>query len=406
MRIAFIAPYVSNRAGPARVIANLIDKLCEDHQITVFAHAVEGIRLTNVKHCKVPGAVSNKLLGYVVWLISSTLFMAIFFLFRKKRYDIIHSQTYLGAFSADVITSHFCERECLRLEKNHTIQIPRRGIWQRFKALDDSLYRRLMVFAEKAAFGRKTNRARVVVSQRMKEDFIRNYGDSARDILVIPNGVSLEAFTPATKQLWRDSVRKKHGIAGNDLLLLFAGGDWERKGLRYVIEALSLLQRSDVRLLISGRGDERFYSQLAASKEVSDRIAFVSSSADICQYYGASDVFVFPTLYEPFGLVILEAMASGLPVITSRVAGAAEFMNDGDDCLLLDDPADAGAIADKINLLLSDHELRNSMGRRARITAEKLSWEMVAEKTLQVYNSVLERKKGQVFKNAERLASG
>lgn len=122
MRIAFVAPYVGDRAGPARVIASMIDRLSEDHQITVFAHAMDGIRPANVKHCRVPGAVGNKLLGLIVWLASSTILTAVLSLFKRKRYDIVHSQTYVGAFFSDVITSHFCERECCRLEKNHTVQ--------------------------------------------------------------------------------------------------------------------------------------------------------------------------------------------------------------------------------------------------------------------------------------------
>jgi UDP-glucose:(heptosyl)LPS alpha-1,3-glucosyltransferase len=402
LRIAFIAPYVSNRAGPARVIASLIDRLCQDHEITVFAHTVEGIKLAKIKYYKVPRIAGPKLLGNVMWLISSTI-ISILSLVRKREFDIIHSHTYLGAFSADVVTSHFCERECHRLEKDHTICMPHAGIWQSFAALDDKLYRRLMVFAEGAAFGHKITRVRIVVSQRMKSDFIYHYGDDAKDITVIPNGVDLEVFNPAIKQLCRHSVRQKHSISDNDVLLMFAGSDWGRKGLRYIMEALSLLPRSDVKLLVVGSGDEKFHSQLAESKQVRERVIFVSGNTNIWEYYAASDIFVFPTLYEPFGLVILEAMASGLPVITSRIAGAAELINDGDDCLLLDDPTDVSALAEKINLLLSDPDLRDSMGRLARRTAEGFSWDRIAERTLQVYDSILERKEG-LLKNAKRPA--
>jgi UDP-glucose:(heptosyl)LPS alpha-1,3-glucosyltransferase len=176
-------------------------------------------------------------------------------------------------------------------------------------------------------------------------------------------------------------------------VLIFAGGDWERKGVPYIIEALSLLPRPDVKLFISGSGDEKFYGQLAELKQVRERIIFVSGSSNLWEYYAASDIFVFPTIYEPFGLVIVEAMASGLPVITSRSAGIADFMADGVDGLLLSDPGDINDLAAKIELLLSSAELRKTMGERARKTAEKLSWERVAEKTLEVYNSVLKRKR-------------
>ena len=403
MRIAFIAPYVSNRAGPARVVASLIDRLCQDHQITILAHSVEGIWLDKIRFHKVPTIASPKLLGYAIWLISSTITIAFLSLVTRRRFDIIHSHTYVGASFANVITSHFCEIECHRLENNGTIRIRHAGILQSFRAFDDKLYRRSMVFAEKAVFGRKAARVRIVVSQRMKEDFINHYGDAARDVAVIPNGVDLEVFTPVNRQAYRHSVRQEHGISDNDVLLLFVGGDWERKGLCFAIEALSLLPGSDVRLLVVGRGDKSFYSQLAESKRVENRITFVSGKANIREYYAASDIFLFPTLYEPFGLVILEAMASGLPVITSRIAGAAELMNDGHDCLLLDDPTDAPSIAEKISLLISSADVRDGMGRLARTTAEGFGWDKIAERTLQVYDRILERKEG-LLDNAKRPA--
>ena len=210
---------------------------------------------------------------------------------------------------------------------------------------------------------------------------------------MIPNGVDLKIFTPANQPLYRDRIRQKHGISHSDRVLIFAGGDWERKGVPYIIEALSLLPRPDVKLFISGSGDEIFYGQLAELKQVRERIIFVSGSSNLWEYYAASDIFVFPTIYEPFGLVIVEAMASSLPVITSRVAGAADFMNDGVDCLLLNNPSDVNELATKIELLLSNAELRKTMAERARKTVEKLSWDQVAKKTLEVYNSVLKRER-------------
>ena len=255
------------------------------------------------------------------------------------------------------------------------------------------MYRRLAAFVEGLTFGRNSPEAHIVVSQSMKGEFVRHYGDAAESIIVIPNGVDLKMFNPANRPLYRDRVRQKHGISNGDFTLMFAGSYWERKGLRYIIEALSLLPRLDVKLLIVGSGDEKFYGEIAELKQVRERIIFVSRSSNLWEYYAASDVFVFPTIYEPFGLVIIEAMASGLPVITSRVAGAADFITDGVDGLLLSDPGDTNNLAAKIKLLFSNVELRKTMGERARETTEKLSWDWVAQKTLEVYNSVLKRER-------------
>ena len=330
-------------------------------------------------------------LRYISFLVSSTIILAVLSLFRKRDFDIIHG--YVCAFSTDVITFHFCEREGLRLEEANIIEIPHKGAWQKLKALDHRIYRSLAVFVEGLIFGHNSSKARIAVSERMKKEFIRHYGHVAKSIIVIPNGVNSKMFTPANRSLYRDWVRRKHSISRGDLVLMFAGGDWERKGVSSIIEALSLVPRPHVKLLIVGSGDEKFYGQLAQQKQVRERIIFVSHSKNLWEYYAASDVFVFPTIYEPFGLVILEAMASGLPVITSRSAGAAGFLTDGVDALLLDDPGDINDLVAKIELLLSNTELRKTMGERARETAEKLSWERVAEKTLEVYNRVPKRER-------------
>jgi len=400
LKIAFIAPGVNHQAGPPKVTAALIERLCEDHQVSVFSHTIEGIDLSKIKHHRVPAVMHPKFLAYISFLVSSTIILAVLSLFRKRDFDIIHG--YVCAFSTDVITFHFCEREGLHLEAANIIEMPHKSASQKLKALDHRIYRRLDAFVEGLIFGRNGSEVRIVVSRSMKREFVHHYSDAAESIIVIPNGVDLKMFNPANRPLYRDRTRQKHGISRSDLVLMFAGGDWERKGVPYIIEALSLLPRPDVKLFISGSGDEKFYGQLAELKQVRERITFVSHSSDLWEYYAASDVFVFPTIYEPFGLVIVEAMASGLPVITSRSAGAADFITDGVDGLLLSDPGDTNDLAAKIELLLSNAELRKTMGERARETAEKLSWDRVAQKTLAVYNMVLSRKIYRGALNRER----
>jgi len=391
LRIAIIAPGVHYQAGPAKVTATLVERLCADHQVSVFSHTIEGIDLAKIRHYEVPAVTRPKFLAYITFLVSSTIILTALSFFRKRSFDIIHSAGCCCAFPADVITSHFCEKEGLRLEKSNIIEMPHKSIWQKLKVLDHMIYRRLATFVEGLIFGHNSPKARIVVSQSMKGEFIRHYGDAAESIIVIPNGVDLKMFNPANWLFYRDSLRRRYGISRSEPVLMFAGGDWERKGVLYVIEALSLLPRPDVKLLVIGSGDEKFYGQLAELKQVRERIIFVPYSSNLWEYYAASDVFVFPTIYEPFGLVIVEAMASGLPVIASRVAGAADLITDGVNGLLLREPSDVSDLAAKIELLLSNVELRKTMGERARETAEKISWDRVALKTIDVYNRILSR---------------
>ncbi len=391
MRIAIITPGIHHQAGPANVTAALVEKLCEDHQVSVFSHSIEGIDLSKIKHYKVPAVTRPNFLAYLTFLVSSTIILTALSFLRKRSFDIIHSAGCFCAFSTNVITSHFCEKEGLRLERSNIIEMPHKSIRQKLKVLDHSIYRRLAAFVEGLTFGHNSPKACIVVSQSMKREFVCHYGDAAKNIIVIPNGVDTLRFHPTNRLLYRGQIRQEHGVSRSDPLLMFAGGDWERKGVLHIMEALSLVQRPDVKLFICGSGDEKFYGQLAELKRVRDRIIFVPHSSNLWEYYAASDIFVLPTIYEPFGLVIVEAMASGLPVITSRVAGAADLIIDGVNGLLLRAPSDVNGLAAKIELLLSNAGLRKTMGERARETAEKFSWDQVAQKTLEVYNTVLNR---------------
>ena len=389
MRIAFVAHDVNPWAGAPRVTAALIERFCDDHEVSVFSHTIEGINTSKIKHHKVPAAPGTRTLSYLSFLICSTIILAFWRFLRRRNFDIIHcSNEYCCLFSPNVFTSHFCEREWYRLDKAGMTIRPSRTTLQKLKVLEYSIYRRLVAFVEQLTFGGRSSKARIVISQRMKEDFRRHYGGAAEDIIVIPNGTDCDRFVPDNRRLYRDSVRQRHGISSEDFVILFVGGDWERKGLYYLIEALSLIPEPEVKLLVLGRGDTNFYAMLARDKAVGERVTFVPYSHSIWEYYGASDIFVLPTLYEPLGLVIGEAMACGLPVIVAKVAGASDFIIDGVNGLLLDDPRNADDLEAKISLLLSDARLRETMGERARITAEDISWDEVARRILQAYTKV------------------
>ncbi len=411
MRIAIVSPAVHFRSGPARVTAALVERLCEHHQVSVFSHTIDGIDLSKIKYHRVPAVTRPKFLAYMTFLVSSTIILAVLSHLTKKGFDIIHSSGYCCAFPVDVVTSHFCEKEGLRLENSSVIEMPHIGIGQALKALDHRAYRRLAAFVEGLMFGHNSHKVCIAVSQSMKSEFIRHYGDVAEGVIVIPNGVDLKMFSPANRHVYRESLRRKYDIPSGELVLMFAGGDWERKGVHYLIEALALLSRLEVRLVIIGSGDEEFYGQLAELKQVRERVIFVSHSSNLSKYYAASDVFVLPTLYEPFGLVIVEAMASGLPVIASRVAGAADVIVDGVNGLLLREPSDVSEVAAKIELLLSNAELRKTMGGHARKTAGNLSWDHVATKVMDVYVGILagrhpERPRGRVPGGLQQSVQG
>ena len=213
------------------------------------------------------------------------------------------------------------------------------------------------------------------------------------DIEVIYNGVDTETFHPGNRERYFTEVRQRFDIQLDKKVILFLGTGFERKGLAFLINAFAILKDDypDTRLLVVGK-DNNIQRYISLSKElrVADSVIFTGPQSDVRIFYAAADIFVFPTLYEPFGNVCLEAMASGLPVITSRVNGVAEIMN-GMDHLLLNDPRDIEDMARKIGFLLADNVEREKIAIAARKIAERYTISNNAQQFVNLYQTVLER---------------
>jgi UDP-glucose:(heptosyl)LPS alpha-1,3-glucosyltransferase len=160
---------------------------------------------------------------------------------------------------------------------------------------------------------------RVIANSRMvKREIVDLYNYRRDRIEIVYNGIPFQDFEydPAR----RDQARAGIGAGAEDTVVLFVGTGWERKGLRYAIAAVEAYERPGIRLLVAGRGSSAQYS--------SARAQFVGEVADLRPIYAASDVFILPTIYDPFSNACLEALASGLPVITTRANGFSEIMED------------------------------------------------------------------------------
>jgi UDP-glucose:(heptosyl)LPS alpha-1,3-glucosyltransferase len=159
------------------------------------------------------------------------------------------------------------------------------------------------------------------------------------------------------------------------------------KGVRELIEAAAALhRRTPWRVIVVGKGDARPYERLARQLGCRDRFSFPGPAADVLPAYAAADAYVHPTWYDPCSLVVLEALACGLPVVTTAFNGAAELIEDGRDGFLLDTPRNAPALAGAMEALL-DVGQRAAMGRAARATAEQFS----LSRNLRQMVAVLER---------------
>jgi UDP-glucose:(heptosyl)LPS alpha-1,3-glucosyltransferase len=211
----------------------------------------------------------------------------------------------------------------------------------------------------------------VVNSMMVKDQIIKYYSTPSEKIIVAYNGVNLDVYTPENRSQWRAEMRRDLNIGDSDKVVLFVGTGFRRKGLETLIRALPLVKTGrteKVVTLIAGRGGNSFYSGLAARLGVQEDVMFLGPQSEIQKYYAAADIFVLPTIYDPFSNACLEAMASGLPVITTKNNGAAEVLEQGKDGFVTNSVADHTELACKITLALED---AGHMGAMARAKAER-----------------------------------
>ncbi|GAB6859003.1 glycosyltransferase family 4 protein [Microbacterium xylanilyticum] len=202
---------------------------------------------------------------------------------------------------------------------------------------------------------------------------------------MIPNAVDAAKFQPADAADRRARVRARHGLRDEDVVLLFVGKEFRRKGLAPLIDALALLP-SHVRVLVVGGDDQDPFLAQARRLGVADRVVFAGHSAAVEDYFQAGDVFVFPTLYEAFALVTLEAAAAGLALVTTRVNGTEDLVVPGENGFFA--ARDGAGLAHALTPVVQNAELRARLGARARRDASAYTWDAAARATLDVYREV------------------
>lgn len=223
-----------------------------------------------------------------------------------------------------------------------------------------------------------------------REDLVRIYGAHPDKVSIIPCGIDLGLFQPIDRQ----KARSELGL-GHSRIILFAGRIQAFKGIDILLRAVARLRDSrQMRLLIVG-GDSKSadmlasLSSLAGELGIEDKVTFVGTVGHgrMPLFYSAADVCVVPSYHESFGLVALEALACGIPVVASRVGGLATIVKDGETGYLVDELSDE-TFARSLELLLGDEALRRRMGDAAQSSAMEYAWPTVARKVLGLYEEL------------------
>jgi UDP-glucose:(heptosyl)LPS alpha-1,3-glucosyltransferase len=379
MKIGIAYLEYSRTKGIERISAELADRIAQrGHEVHFHCTRWEDVGTTSVLFHKVRTidfVNSAKLLSFSVAGKASL---------KRGRYDMTHS--YGNLIGCDVITAQSCHRAGLKTAKALKGKVIRTDV--NFGIADQ-----IRLYLEHQNFAKRKYKRVIACSTLVKRELMENYRVPDSDIAVVPNGVDLEGFHPRNREAFGNDIRSQYRIGNQEILLLFVGHEFGRKGLEAAIRGLALLKQQHIKLLVCGADNALPFQKLAGKLGVHEQVIFAGAQAEVKKCYAAADIFVLPTLHEAFGLVITEAMASALPVIVSKDAGAAiDVIEGGKDGVLLSNPRNPEEVAYKVRLLAEDSSLRRKIGMDAREKVVGYSWDICTQKVLQVYEEVRHRK--------------
>lgn len=337
MKLAIICrPFVFH-GGIETATAGLIGELVrQGHEVHLFSTAGQA---------EVPGVQLHRL---SVLRVSSFARVASFAraaraAVARERFDVI--QSHERTLCQDVYRAgEGCHRAYLEVKAKRLGPLGR-------AALRANPFHHTLLSLERKIFAPGGTKRIVAISRLGKAEIERLYGLPDSRVSVIYNGVDQERFHPRNRARFRTGIREALGIGPEAWMVLFVGSGFERKGLGPLVEGFALTGDRASRLVVVGKGDAAPYRALASRLGVAERIVWAGPRPDVERYYAAADAVALPTLYEPFGNVHLEALASGLPILASSRAGGAEVVSHGRNGWILDNPEDPQAIREGLEAL-------------------------------------------------------
>jgi len=374
MRVALVGDeYYPDRGGAARYAFELSLQLVKSGiEAVVITHAHPGQpeeeEIAGVKIKRVQGLVLN----YPHRAASPFLFRRCHKYILDGKFDVVHGLDVYSAMALMVIRfAHRHQIPCVLT--CHTVMDPS------FLIFMQRLLRLAFIKVD-----------RLIAVSRASTRFSRSLGFPERRITVVPNGVDLSYFNVEIDAV---AMRKELSI-GDKPLVVTASRLIKRKSPDLLVSAFARVLKvvPDAKLVIAGSGrEEDNLSRQIKDLNVINSVFMVGelSKEKVAQLMAAADVFVLPSKMESFGLSLLEASAAGVPVVCSNAGGVPEVFQDGFNALLYP-PGDDDAMAKAIICLIQDKELAKTISANAVETASRFTWEMAAERTLRVYEEVLQ----------------
>jgi len=377
-KIAVVIPKYGLVGGAEQFAAELTGKLCNRPSYTfqVLANRWQSNALA-LTFEKMPIITFPKFLTTLsfAWFVERRL--------KSVSFDLIH--THERIFFADLFTLH---------------GIPHRYWVRNIRRKPPSLYDLATSWVERKLVYEGGCKKFVAVSELTKSIFVQEFQVDPERVAVIHPGVNPTDYFRPDPERTRYETRKAWGVRANDVVIVFASMNFEIKGLDDILLSLAQLKRdfSHFKFIVAGKGNIRKYAGLAKDAGIADHVLFTGQvpKEKLTDIYLAGDLYLMLSRFDTFGMVVLEAMAAGLPVMISNNVGARDVVRDGHNGFVISDPADHRQIVSKLRLFF-DENIRRPMAAAARETAAQNTWDRVAEKYADLYEEILAMKQRPSF---------
>lgn len=369
LRIAVLSRnFASTGGGAERYSMAVVEQLASMpeamHDVHVFAQHIDD-ELPGVTYHKVatplarPRWINQFYFAWATWRAT------------RKGFDVVHSHE--NTWHGNVQTVHV-------LPIKHTLFAGRAGVAKALRWLKVLTSPRLLAYLwlEKARFSAQPQRRVVVTSNALKGVMLKTYPDTQGVIDVIPPGV---AQAPGrASSLEQGAARTALCLPVHVPCALFVGNDFRKKGLSTLLQALAAAPAEVILAVVGASAQLAEMQKIAAAQGVSNRVFFLGALHDVAVAYRAADFLVHPTLEDTYAMVVLEAMAHGLPVVVSGPAycGIAAGLQHGVNALLLNDPKSASELASAMQRCVTDTAFAQSLSTHARQFAGQHSWTQAA----------------------------
>jgi UDP-glucose:(heptosyl)LPS alpha-1,3-glucosyltransferase len=380
MKIRFataIRDFLRRKGGAERYLVDLCTRMAsEDFEVHVYAEHWEGesrgIYFHQVKTIRFPESL--RILSFAVRARQAM---------AKGNYDVT-----LGVgntLRADIIQPHGGVHRAWFWRSLGAYDHP--AVWViKFLGRVLSPKQWIQGYIERAPYKKNQFCKIIAISDMVKQDIMQWYGIPEDQIEVIYNGVDTDRFHPRNCR-YREEIRRRHGIR-DEFVILFVSNNFRMKGLGHLIRALAEIKKENtlpLKLLVLGRDRRGPYLRLAKKIGMSEEVIFAGSTDEPEKYYGAADLLVHPTFYDACSLTVLEALASGLPVVTSSSNGASGIITQGTEGFVLRDPRDRNGLKEQISFFF-DLEA----GQRASAVARRLATQYSDERNYREMKNIFQ----------------